>query len=174
MVEDQLRLEKIFIREMQETDLPEVVEIERMSFSTPWSERSFFNEIYNPKSISKVAVLKEACSVQRVIGYICANQVADEGHILDLAVHPDFRRKGIARSLVRDIIEDLREDGCRFLYLEVRASNNAAKELYSAFGFTIVGTRKKYYNEPIEDAVIMMLKASTCAQGLAFFCTFFL
>ncbi len=150
-------MERLIIRGMTEKDIQAVTEIERMSFSTPWSAASFYNEIYNPHSTAKVAVVEEACSVQRVVGYICANQVSDEGHILNLAVHPDFRKKGIAKNLVKDILEDLKETTCRFLYLEVRISNYPARKLYEGFGFNIVGIRKGYYNEPKEDAVIMML-----------------
>lgn len=160
MVENSLRRKGFIIRQMYELDVPCIVEIERMSFSTPWSETSFYNEIYNPRSTAKVAVIEEACSMQRVVGYICANQVADEGHILNLAVHPDFRKKGIANALVKNILEDLKGNACRFLYLEVRTSNHAAKKLYEGFGFKVIGTRKGYYNEPIEDAVIMMLEIS--------------
>ena len=146
-------MEGLIIRELLEHDLPEVVGIENISFTTPWSEILFFNEIYKQRSIARVALIDK-----RVIGYICANYVADEGHILNLAVHPDFRRKGIAKTLVENILEELKETDCRFLYLEVRASNNAARELYEGFGFSVVGTRKKYYNKPEEDAVIMSLR----------------
>ncbi|MCX5717157.1 MAG: ribosomal protein S18-alanine N-acetyltransferase [Nitrospirae bacterium] len=146
-------MEELTIRAMRESDLPSVVAIERLSFSTPWSETSFLNEIYKHNSTAKISVAGE-----RVIGYMCANQIADEGHILNLAVHPDFRGRGIANTLVKNIIEELKEKACRFLYLEVRASNNAARKLYEGFGFSIVGARKAYYTEPKEDAVIMMLR----------------
>ncbi|MBT9536695.1 MAG: ribosomal protein S18-alanine N-acetyltransferase [Nitrospirae bacterium] len=146
-------MEGLTIRAMRESDLPSVVAIERLSFSTPWSEILFFNEIYKQRSIPKVAVIGD-----RIAGYICANHVADEGHILNLAVHPDFGRRGIANTLVENILEELKENACRFLYLEVRASNNAARKLYEGFGFSVVGTRKGYYTEPKEDAVIMMLR----------------
>lgn len=146
-------MEDIAIREMVDTDIPSVIVIERISFSTPWSETSFFNEVYNPKSTAKVAVMKDS-----VVGYICANQVADEGHILNLAVRPDLRRRGIAKALVRDILAELKENECRFIYLEVRMSNLIAIELYTRLGFVVVGTRKQYYNEPKEDAVIMMFR----------------
>ncbi|MDP3260560.1 MAG: ribosomal protein S18-alanine N-acetyltransferase [Thermodesulfovibrionales bacterium] len=146
-------MEGLTIRAMRESDLPSVVAIERLSFSTPWSEILFFNEIYKQRSIPKVAVIGD-----RIAGYICANHVADEGHILNLAVHPDFRGRGIANTLVKNILEELKENACRFLYLEVRASNNAARKLYEGFGFSVASTRKGYYTEPKEDAVIMMLR----------------
>lgn len=146
-------MEGLTIRTMLESDLPSVVAIERLSFSTPWSEILFFNELYKQRSIPKVAVIGD-----RIAGYICANHVADEGHILNLAVHPDFRGKGIAKTLVKNILEELKENACRFLYLEVRASNNAARKLYEGFGFSVAGTRKGYYTEPKEDAVIMSVR----------------
>lgn len=142
----------LIIRQMKEEDIPLVVEIEKISFTTPWSETSFYNEIYNPRSTVRSAIVG-----QRLAGFICASQVADEGHILDLAVHPDFRRKGIAKVLVKTIIEELKENACRFLYLEVRASNDIARKFYEGIGFRVVGTRKRYYLKPEEDAIILML-----------------
>lgn len=146
-------MKQVLIRNMAEGDLESVVRIERVSFSFPWSETSFRNELYKPRSIAKVAVIGDT-----VTGYICADCVADEGHILNLAVHPDYRRTGVATILVENILGELRLKGCRFLYLEVRISNYAAERLYKSFGFKVAGTRKKYYVAPIEDAVIMMLE----------------
>lgn len=144
---------KIFIREMRESDIHEVLEIEHMSFNTPWSETTFYNEIYHPFSIARVAFAGE-----KLVGYICANQIIDEGHILNLAVHPDYRRRGIASALVEDILKELKDCACRVLYLEVRISNHAARKLYEGFGFKVVGIRKCYYVSPVEDAVVMMLE----------------
>jgi ribosomal-protein-alanine N-acetyltransferase len=138
---------------MKEEDIPSVVTIEKMSFSLPWSEISFTKELYKPRSIPKVAVLNDI-----VVGYMCIDYVMDEGHILNLAVHPDYRKMGIAASLVEEAIEELKLKACRFIYLEVRASNYAAKKLYKSFGFSVVGNRKNYYVAPVEDAVIMMLE----------------
>ncbi|MCL5023912.1 MAG: ribosomal protein S18-alanine N-acetyltransferase [Nitrospirae bacterium] len=143
----------ILIRHMTEQDIASVVAIEKASFSLPWSETSFRNELYKPRSMPRVAV-EEAV----VAGYVCAQTAADEGHILNLAVHPDYRRRGIAAALVAHVIAEFKERGCRFVYLEVRASNHAAKRLYEGFGFTLVGTRKSYYVVPTEDAAIMMLE----------------
>lgn len=149
---------EFFIREMTKEDIRSVIEIERLCFAAPWSEASFFNELFNPRSITRLLV-----AGGRPGGYICANQIADEGHILDLAVHPDFRRKGIARALVEDILQGLKTNGCRFVYLEVRFSSEAARKLYEGLGFRMVGTRKEYYNNPREDAVIMKLDISVLA-----------
>lgn len=111
----------------------------------------FFNEIYRPSSLSKIAALGE-----NIIGYICANYVIDEGHILNLAVHPDFRRSGVGTQLVEDLLEELKETDCRYIYLEVRLSNLEARKFYERFGFRVIGTRKNYYVSPNEDAIIMM------------------
>lgn len=146
-------MEQIFIRSMKEEDVPSVVAIERTSFSLPWSETSFLKEIRKDRSIARVAVVDGT-----VAGYICAESVMDEGHILNLGVHTAYRRRGIAASLVKHVIEELKSRGCRFLYLEVRASNSAARRLYAGFGFAIVGIRKNYYLAPNEDGVIMMLE----------------
>ena len=146
-------MKKIVIRDMHEQDIPSVVQIEQSSFSTPWSAPSFLNEIHKSRSIAKVAV-----SDGTVIGYICAEQVLDEGHILNLAVHSGYRRMRIAACLVKNIIEDLKLAKCRSLYLEVRVSNLIAQGLYKGFSFKIIGIRKTYYLAPEEDAVIMMLE----------------
>lgn len=141
------------IREMREADLATIVEIENISFSTPWSSYSFKKEIYKPYSIPKVAVINN-----RIVGYICVERIIDEAHILNLAVHPDFRKMGIGSLLVSNILDELRTTGCRYVYLEVRASNVAAKKLYERFGFEVIGIRKHYYIRPEEDAYVMMLE----------------
>ncbi|WP_333653400.1 ribosomal protein S18-alanine N-acetyltransferase [Dissulfurispira sp.] len=143
----------VYIREMYPDDIPEIVSIERLSFSTPWSETSFRSEIYSRYSVTRVAELNGV-----IVGYICVKHVADECHLLDLAVHPDYRRRGIARALLNDVIQELRIEGCRFFCLEVRSSNYAAMKLYEKFGFNMVGVRKGYYVNPAEDAVIMMME----------------
>jgi ribosomal-protein-alanine N-acetyltransferase len=143
----------VYIREMYPDDIPEIVSIERLSFSTPWSETSFRSEIYSRYAVTRVAELNGV-----VAGYICVKHVADECHLLDLAVRPDYRRRGIARALLDDVIQELRIEGCRFFYLEVRSSNYAARKLYEKFGFNMVGVRKGYYVNPAEDAVIMMME----------------
>ncbi len=143
----------IVIEDMVTADLPTILEIERASFTTPWSETSFFNELKKPRSFLKVARKSG-----RIVGYICGGWIIDEGHILDIAVHPEYRRLGIASALVSLCIERLKEEGCRFVFLEVRASNDCAKTMYEKFGFEVLGTRKNYYVSPEEDAVIMVLK----------------
>ena len=94
----------------------------------------------------------------KVAGYLCAGLIMDEGHILNLAVGPGMRRTGIASVLIGDVIDRLRERGCRFLFLEVRDSNTAAREIYRKFGFKVIGIRKNYYVSPVEDAIIMRMR----------------
>lgn len=141
------------IGDMTTDDISEVAGIERISFTTPWSEMSFYNEVKRPGSLSKVA---RQCG--KIVGYICGSRVVDEGHILTLAVRPEFRRHGIASALIGDMINNLTEEGCRFIFLEVRSSNEAAREIYERFGFKLFGLRKDYYKSPVEDAVLMVLK----------------
>lgn len=144
---------EIVIREMQKQDIPQIMQIERFSFSTPWSEAAFFSEIHKLYSLSSAAV-----SGDTIVGYICVNHILNECHILNLAVHPDFRRRGIATELLVKVMNELRKGGCRFFYLEVRFSNMDARKFYERFGFRIVGIRKKYYVSPNEDAALMMLR----------------
>lgn len=146
-------MKKLLIRHMHRDHLPEVIAIERASFTTPWSEISFLNEIYNPLSSAYVAMLGT-----EVVGYIVTKRVEDEGHILDLAVHPAHRGEGMARALVSKGLEELRQKGSRYVYLEVRVSNAEAIRLYESFGFRAGGIRKSYYLEPLEDALVMVLE----------------
>jgi len=136
---------------MQSRDIKTIMEIEQSSFTAPWSELSFFNEVYHANSLAKVALLDNS-----VVGYICTRHVLDEGHILNLAVHKDFRRRGIATELMQRVLEELKEKGCRLLYLEVRVSNIDAIKFYERFGFKVASFRRKYYSSPNEDAALMM------------------
>ena len=144
-------MNKLIIRDMQEDDIPAILEIEQISFSTPWSKQSFLNEMYNKHAFSKVAVFEE-----NVIGYICANYLLHESHILNLAVHPAFRKQGFATILMNEAIRELKKKGCIFMYLKVRVSNTSAQKFYGFFGFKVESIRKKYYGNPDEDALLMM------------------
>lgn len=150
----------MMLLDMAVRDLPEVVNIEKASFSKPWSETLFYNEIRNERSIAKIARLDG-----KIAGYICASVVVDEAHILTLAVDPALRKEGIATALVRHVIERARERGCRAVFLEVRASNGIARRMYERFNFVALGTRKNYYGEPSEDAVVMVLRFDDIAEG---------
>jgi len=138
---------------MLNDDVLWVLEIERVSFSAPWSEAAFLQEIQKHYSLSRIGEFRHY-----IVGYICVNYLFDEGHILNLAVHPDFRRQGVASFLMKDVLKTLKEKGCRFFYLEVRVSNFAAKTFYERLGFRIVAFRKRYYVSPEEDAALMALE----------------
>ena len=142
----------LIIREMLPDDIPEIVRIERTSFSTPWSETSFFKEIFHRHALTWVAERSGS-----VTGYICIRRIVDECHLMNFAVHPLHRNQGIAATLLREMIAELRSAGDGSLYLEVRASNRAARMLYERFCFRTVGVRKNYYAAPPEDGLIMML-----------------
>lgn len=146
-------LNEVLIEVMTVDDLPEVHSIETAAFTTPWSETLFHNELCKPISISRVSRING-----RVAGYLCANVVLDEAHILNLAVHKDFRQLGIASFMVRQMIETMRDQDCRSVFLEVRASNEEALKMYEKIGFRFLGTRKNYYVSPAEDAVVMVLR----------------
>lgn len=92
---------------------------------------------------------------ERTLGYVIAHRAADEAEILNLAVEPESRRRGIGRALVAALLETLARDGAKAVFLEVRASNTAAQALYGQFRFLPVGRRSRYYRHPTEDAVIL-------------------
>ncbi len=144
-------MSELTVRDMQERDIPAVLAIEKISFSNPWSEQAFLDEMYGKYAFSKVALYEG-----KVVGYICAHYMLHEAHILDIAVHPDLRRRGIATILMKEAARELKKRGCVFAYLKVRASDAGAKSFYELSGFKVVTVRKKYYDNPEEDALMMM------------------
>jgi ribosomal-protein-alanine N-acetyltransferase len=135
---------------MTEVDLDAVTAIEKVSFPSPWARVLFSGELSAAHSFPMVAVDAEGV----VVGYICPMLVIDEGHILNVAVHPDCRGRGIGRMLVENVLADCRLQGAEFVSLEVRPSNTVAIKLYRDLGFIVVGRRKAYY-ENGEDALLM-------------------
>jgi [ribosomal protein S18]-alanine N-acetyltransferase len=144
-------MSKLIIRDMQEDDISAILEIEEISFTTPWSEQDFLNELYKKDVLLKVAVFEG-----NIIGYLCVNHHLHESHILNLAVHPDFRRRGIASILMEEAIRELEKMDCVFMYLKVRVSNTGAQRFYELLGFKVESISKKYYGNPDEDALLMM------------------
>lgn len=128
----------------------QVAELERLCFSDPWSENSVASELNNPLSLWLVAMDGDT-----VAGYIGSQTVLDESDMMNVAVHPQYRRQGIAEALVLELSRWLKEKGSHCLTLEVRASNDPAKKLYEKLGFQQVGCRKNYYRNPKEDALIL-------------------
>jgi ribosomal-protein-alanine N-acetyltransferase len=149
---------------MRKEDVDQVLAIEHASFTMPWSRNLFLSEFRSP-TISTLIVALADSPVRTVIGFTVFWIVADEMHILNLAVSPEFRRKGIARKLVLAALKRAHEKGARRAFLEVRMSNAAAQKLYSNLGFAGTGVRRDYYDSPIEDAVVMALEQGSL-QGL--------
>ncbi len=138
------------IERMKAHHVPQIAAMERLCFSAPWSESSIASELKNTLSLWLVALEGDT-----VAGYIGSQSVLGESDMMNVAVHPDYRRRGIAQRLVTDLIEELKQGGNSCLTLEVRASNEAAIALYEKLGFAEVGRRKNYYQKPKEDALIL-------------------
>jgi ribosomal-protein-alanine N-acetyltransferase len=145
---------QIEIRGMTEQDLDEVMQIERSSFPTPWSRRLFERELLMPYAKPFIAL---EVPPNQVVGYLCFWLVAQETHILNLAVHPERRRLGIGSRLLHYGVNYSREKGAQEIILEVRRSNYKAISLYRNFHFQPRGIRPRYYSDSGEDAVIMGL-----------------
>jgi len=140
------------IRSMTLADLPAVIELDELSFSQPWPPDAFAAELLNPNS---------RCWVVEVEGRVAAAlvlwRVLDEAQIATIAVHPDFRQRGIGSALLRASMDAAYAEGARIYHLEVRAGNASAIKLYADFGYEIVGRRPKYYQNNGEDALLMTL-----------------
>jgi [ribosomal protein S18]-alanine N-acetyltransferase len=149
----------VAIEPMTVADLPRVLAIERMSFTSPWTEANFRYEIEdNPSAFNLVGRTGGG-----VVAFACAHIVADELMINDLAVDASARRRGLGSVLLRHLVEGARIRGCRRATLEVRPSNAAARALYEAFGFEVVGRRRGYYADTGEDAILLACSLSTVA-----------
>jgi len=133
-------------------DLPEVVALERACYGDPWPASAFSGLPGNPRVFFAVARHERGGPVA---GYAVAWYVLDEGELANLAVRGPQRRQGIGRALLAAVVADASERGIGQLYLEVRESNRAARELYGRHGFEEVGRRKEYYRRPVEDALIL-------------------
>lgn len=133
------------------SDAKSLASLEKLCFSHPWSEQSLRDSLSNPDNyfyfIEKDGI---------IVGYIGFNKIIDEGYIYNVAVHPDFRRKGLGRALV-DYVIKAHSSKLAFLTLEVRPSNTPAIELYRSFGFKKAGERRDYYSNPTEDALLLTL-----------------
>ena len=138
------------ITNMRAEHVAQVAELEKLCFSDPWSENSVASELNNPLSLWLVAVEGE-----RLAGYVGSQTVCGETDMMNLAVHPDFRCQGIGSRLVDKLIEELKKKGSQRLSLEVRVSNEPAKRLYDELGFSEIAVRKRYYDHPKEDALIL-------------------
>lgn len=142
---------RLKLRRMRREDLDKVLEIERKSFPNPWSRNAFLYEIESEVSFPWVIELDN-----QIVGYSVHWLILDEAHLSNIAVDPAHRRKGIGRFILEKIIDSVKKKGAKFLTLEVRVSNTGAISLYTKMNFRVVGIRKNYYTNPVEDAFIMM------------------
>lgn len=138
------------IMQMTSAHVPQVARLERVCFQDPWSERSIASELENPLSLWLVAMEED-----RLLGYVGSQTVLDETDMMNVAVDPAARRQGVARALIQELIDQLKQRGSRKLSLEVRASNLGAIRLYESLGFVRLGCRPGYYRNPREDAWIL-------------------
>ena len=136
--------------QMGRPHVPQVAELEKLCFSDPWSEQSIASELDNVLALWYVAL-----DGDRVVGYIGSQTVCGETDVMNIAVHPDYRRRGIGQILIEELIREVKNLGSISLTLEVRSSNAPAVSLYEKLGFSQVGLRKNYYRNPKEDALIL-------------------
>jgi ribosomal-protein-alanine N-acetyltransferase len=148
---------------MRAEDLDEVLEIERASFGMPWSRGAFVYEIERNR-VARCWVMRED---DRVVGYLCLWEIADELHITNIAVHPVQRRRGIARTMLVSVLGGAGRGSPAVVALEVRPSNVEARTLYESLGFRVIGRRRGYYYDTGEDALIMeaRLPATVSSPG---------
>ena len=149
----------VTIRPMQVDDVPRVQEIDSISFPTPWPKESFYFELNkNPTSISRVIEMQSPGEDPVVCGMIVLWLIIDEAHIGTIAIHPDFRRRGLGLKLMKDTLRELQEKNANLVFLEVRAHNHSAQELYFQLGFKHTGVRRNYYKDTGEDAYLLTIE----------------
>jgi len=151
--------DSVTIRPLGYSDLPQVIGIERRAFTTPWSLAMFVLELSKPSGLCLAAVDDR----DRLQGYLICARYDTVWHLMNIAVDPDLRRRGIATALLEQMIERAGAD--REYTLEVRTSNAGAISLYERFGFRPAGTRPRYYRDNGEDAVIMWRTAQTISPS---------
>jgi len=142
------------IRRMKLEDVPAVVELDKLSFSLPWPERSFRYELTDNDASRSWVVEADGKVVAMLVGWL----LVDEVHIATLATHPGYRRQGIARKLLAHALRYVHGEGAETSFLEVRAGNIAAQEMYRKFGYQVSGRRKRFYKDNDEDAILMTLE----------------
>ena len=142
----------IEFRKLKLRELNAIEEIERTSYPTPWSRSMFAGELAKPSSICLGAIESDK---EELVGYLIISRYVHAWHVMNIAVAPEYRRRGIARSLMERLFEVTARDARRGYTLEVRVSNEAAIRLYEELGFKTRGIRRGYYTDNREDALIM-------------------
>ncbi|MDP4086563.1 MAG: ribosomal protein S18-alanine N-acetyltransferase [Bacillota bacterium] len=141
-------------RLMEEKDIDQILEIEHVSFATPWSRDAFYHELYSNQFAIYILLEIE----EKVIGYCGVWVVADEAHVTNVAILPEYRGKKLGEALMNKLVEVVIEKGAKTMTLEVRVSNVIAQSLYRKFGFQNGGIRKRYYSDNQEDALVMWVR----------------
>lgn len=152
--------ESVTIRPLGFADLPQVMGVERRAFPTPWSLGMFVLELSKPSGVCLAAVSRD-----RLVGYLICARYADVWHLMNIAVDPPMRRRGVATALLDEMFQRAGHDGS--YTLEVRPSNAGAIALYERYGFRAAGTRRRYYHDTGEDAVIMWRTAAEASTPSA-------
>jgi ribosomal-protein-alanine N-acetyltransferase len=151
------------VRRLTYADLPQVVAIERRAYPTPWSLAMFVLELSKPAGICLAA--ERTGEDRELVGYVICSRFDTVWHVMNVAVDPDHRRHGIATAMMTALLAATGEADAR-ITLEVRRSNHGALALYERFGFRAVGTRRRYYQDNGEDAVIMWRTPGTLRGSL--------
>ena len=146
-------MENLTLKKLTKEDVDGLYEVSSLSLKETWSLGSIEQELSN--KFARYIVCKDG---DKVIGFIGAWLIASEGQITNLAVHPDYRKRGIGKKLMKSLISSLKNEDCNAITLEVRESNTVAKNLYKNLGFLSEGIRKNFYEDNKEDANIMWLR----------------
>jgi [ribosomal protein S18]-alanine N-acetyltransferase len=146
--------DSLLFRHMREDDIEQIVNIENLSFATPWSRESFLNEL-NKNQFATYVVMEDD---EKIIGYCGMWLIVDEAHITNIAVLPEYRGRKLGDALLAKVVETARDMGAKSMTLEVRVSNQVAQNLYRKYGFKNGGIRKGYYTDNHEDAIVMWVE----------------
>lgn len=146
---------KISIERMTEHDLLEVVEIEEAAGLSPWGWDAYHKELQSPEDVVMLVARTRRADDEVIAGFIVSRLVGEDLHINNVAVRSEFQKRGIGRRLLERALEWGRLKGSASAFLEVRAGNSAAQGLYRRCGFQVTGHRRRYYNAPVEDALLM-------------------
>lgn len=146
--------ETVAFRPMELVDLTRIEEVENLSFTTPWSRKAFYNELVLNQFAHYTVVTVDGV----IAGYCGFWLILDEAHITNIAIHPDYRGRGLGRALLRYVMQLAQELGATSMILEVRVSNDIARGLYESLGFVRIGLRKGYYADNKEDAILMWVE----------------
>jgi [ribosomal protein S18]-alanine N-acetyltransferase len=151
---DRPRHRTISFRAMTLSDLSQIEQVENSSFSAPWSRQAFVDELVHNQFAAYTVITVDG----DVVGYCGCWLILDEAHITNLAIHPDYRGKGLGEAALTYVMGRMKRQGASKMFLEVRVSNQAAQSLYQKLGFTCSGIRHGYYADNQEDAILMWVR----------------